>query len=153
MIPIPDSFTPIQTPLPPMLIEMADVTSDSQFLGFFYQGSKATWTDGRACATFNFHQVWHPFASHSAISIPLAILRLNCPDAHFGHDDGQATYMVVADLVANALYIAPWEAGHHFLNQQHPPTPPLSQEELDISRALMLEIMSNPATQELSPTQ
>jgi hypothetical protein len=48
----------------------------------------------------------------------------------------------MADLVANALYLAPWEVGHQFLNQQHPPTPSLSPEELEMTRALLLEVMT-----------
>jgi hypothetical protein len=48
----PESFHRLGTPLPPMLCDMADVRSEARFVAFHYQGSKATWSDGRGCGTF-----------------------------------------------------------------------------------------------------
>lgn len=69
----PDSFHKLGTPLPPMLSSMANVRSEARFVAFYYMGSKATWNDGRGCATFSFFGVWKTFVEHRAISLPLKI--------------------------------------------------------------------------------
>jgi hypothetical protein len=56
-----------------MLCNMAGVRSEAQFIGFYYMDSKATWNDGRGCATFLFFNVWQPLSDHRAIALPLAI--------------------------------------------------------------------------------
>jgi hypothetical protein len=142
----PDKVTPIRTPLPPMLPDMASIVGESQFIGMFYQGSKATWSDGRISRTFNFYQVWQPLTSHPAIAIPLSIALYNCPPPNddwtepgLGSDDFQATHMLIIDRDAMTMAIAPWIEGMEFLNQQHPPLPPLSPEEQEAVRAAMLK--------------
>jgi hypothetical protein len=143
----PDKFTPIRTPLPPMLADMAGIVAESQFIGMFYQGSKATWADGRISRTFNFYQVWQPLTSHPAIAIPLGIALYNCPPPNdewtepgLGSDDFQATHMLIIDRDAMTMAIAPWIEGMEFLNQQHLPLPPMSLEEQKEVQAAMLKL-------------
>ncbi len=125
------SFKLIDVPLPPMLLTMAGVKGDSRFVGLCYQGSKATWTDGRSSATFPFYTVWQPYIDHLAIDIHLF-------DAHLGSDDCEPTHALVCDgREANRLrhrlqekvYVAPIEEVMQFLDSQHPPRQPLTPQQ------------------------
>ncbi len=131
----PESFVPIKTPMPPMLPEMAGITTQMRFVGALYQGSKAIWTDGKSVATFNFYQVWGPLSSHLAIAVPLAIAVQDEPydkrgnPAGLGSDDAMATHVLMLDVQENQMAIAPYREGMRFLDDQHPPVPVMSPEE------------------------
>lgn len=153
------NFYSIYTPLPPMLLEMSGVTSDARFIGMFYEGSKAVWSDGRASATFNFYNCWQILSSHPAIRFPLAIAvegvltEEGCLGG-LGSDDCPATHLLLLDTVAKTMAIAPWKEGHRWLNAQHPPLPPSTPEQIAAERAAVLALLKNldinPSLEELN---
>lgn len=113
MTAIPNSFHCLSVPLPPMLLEMAGVQGDSQFVALYYSGSKSTWNDGRSSATFPFYSAWQPDVDHSAIAIELF-------DCNLGADDAQATHALVCDRIQEKVYVAPFKEAMSFLDKQHP---------------------------------
>ena len=119
---IPESFKSIDVPLPPMLLSMAGVKGDSRFVGLWYQGSKATWNDGRGSATFPFYTIWQPYIQHLAITI-------NLFDAHLGSDDCEPIHALVCDRQQEKVYVAPIEEAMRFLDSQHPPRQPITTEQ------------------------
>lgn len=145
----PHNFHPIHTPLPPMLLEMSEVTSGAQFIGMFYQGSKATWTDGRATTTFNFYQCWQPLSSHPAISFPLARVIEDFPLSEegyfggFGSDDCPATHLLLLDTIEKTMAISDWKEGQQFLSDQHPPLPPSTPEQRAAERSALMALFKN----------
>lgn len=113
---IPRSFTLLPTPLPPMLLPMAGVVVETRFIGLYYLGSKATWTDGRSSRTFPFSTVWQPYTRHPAMLFPLASLGV-----HLGADDREPTHQLVSDRTESRVYVAAWTEANRFLANQHPP--------------------------------
>jgi len=111
---IPNSFQFLNVPLPPMLLEMAGVKGDSQFVALFYSGSKATWNDARSSATFPFYAVWQPYIDHTAIAIDLF-------DCNLGADDETATHALVCDRANEKVYASPFAEAMSFVSEQHPP--------------------------------
>lgn len=128
MTTLPESFKLIDVPLPPMLLSMAGVKGESRFVGLFYRGSKATWTDGRGSATFPFYTVWQPYIGHLAIAIHLF-------DAHLGADDLEPTHVLVCDRLDLRVYVAPIEEAMRFLDSQHPPRQPITPQEWEVIKA------------------
>ncbi|MEG4242963.1 hypothetical protein [Microcoleus sp. AT9b-C3] len=63
-------FIELPVPMPPMLPEMVGV-SNSQYFAMYYQGSKATWSNGRGMATFSYYAVYAPLIEHIALAIHL----------------------------------------------------------------------------------
>lgn len=124
---IPDNFQILNVPLPPMLLEMAGVKGDSQFVAFYYS-SKATWTDGRSSATFPFYAVWQPYIDHIAIAIDLF-------DCNLGSDDETATQALVCDRTGEKVYVAPYKEAMSFLERQHPPRQEITQEQWEEIKA------------------
>jgi hypothetical protein len=144
---LPNSFHKLGTPLPPMLCDMAGVRSEARYIAFYYQGSKASWTDGRASGTFSFYDVWKPLTDHRAIALPLA---LSSPGAHLGYDDDGPTHGLVADRLDRALFLAPYEAVWTFLDDRYPAMElrSLSAEEWAAVKALA-EALPEPSLEEL----
>ena len=166
----PDTFHLVEADLPPMLMDMIDVYSRSQFIdvysrsqfiGLFYQGTKATWSDGRDRNTFNFYQVWQPLSSHPKITKALreAIKADYQPSYYddevfyssgFGSDESMPTHILVCDRQHNKMAVASWNEGMQMLNHQHPITPILSTEE---QAALYQAIKVLETKMNLSPAQ
>jgi hypothetical protein len=144
---LPESFYKLGIPLPPMLCDMADVRSEARFVAFCYQGSKATWTDGRSSGTFAFYDVWKPLTDHRAILLPLA---LSSPGAHLGWDDEYPTHVLVGDRLDQSLFFAPYGAVWPFLDAQHSAVESrsLSAEEWAAVKALA-EALPEPSLEEL----
>ena len=132
MTTLPESFKLIDVPLPPMLLSMAGVKGESRFVALFYRSSKSTWTDGRGSATFPFYTVWQPYIEHLAIAMHLF-------DAHLGADDLEATHVLVCDRLDLKVYVAPIEEAMQFLDSQHPPRQPLTQEEWEQIKVLVAQ--------------
>lgn len=122
MTTLPESFKLLDVPLPPMLLQMAGVKGDSRFVSLFYAGSKATWSDGRGCATFPLFTVWQPYTQHLALAIHLF-------DYHLGSDDSEPTHTLVCDRQQQKVYIARWGEAERFLDSQHPPQQPMTTQE------------------------
>lgn len=117
---IPSIFHLLTVPLPPMLLEMAGVKGDSPFIAFYYSSSKATWNDGRSCATFPFYATWQPYIEHLAIAIDLM-------DCNLGADDAQATHVLICDRTLEQVYVASFKEAMSFLEKQHPPRQEITQ--------------------------
>lgn len=122
MTEIPNTFIPIPTPLPPMLLEMASVKVESRFVALNYQGSKATWSDGRSSATFPFYTVWQPYIEHIAVAIYLF-------DYNLGSDDYKASHTLICDRTQKRVYIAKCDKAERFLNSQHPKRQPITPQQ------------------------
>lgn len=127
MTTIPSSFQPLAIPLPPMLLEMAGVEVDSQFVAFYYSG-KATWNDGRSSATFPFYAVWRPYINHTAIAIDLF-------DYNLGSDDYPPNHALVCDRTQEKVYVAPFSEAMSFLDKQHPPRQEITKEQWEQIKA------------------
>jgi hypothetical protein len=131
---IPNSFKPLSVALPPMLLSMAGVKGESRFVALYYMGSKATWTDGRSCATFPFYTVWQPYIDHIAIAIELF-------DCHLGSDDCHPSQALVCDCLEQKVYVGEFGEVQKFLSRQHPPRQPISEEEW---LAIKAQILAQP---------
>jgi hypothetical protein len=128
---VPESFKALDVSLPPMLLEMAGVKGDSRFVSLYYMGSKATWSDGRSMATFPYYTVWEPYIDHIAMAIDLF-------DCNLGSDDYLPTHALVCDRSEQKVYVADYESAQKFLDRQHPPRKPITQEEWDAIKAQVL---------------
>jgi len=117
-------FIELPVAVPPMLPEMVGV-SDSQYFALYYQGSKATWSNGRAMATFSYYAVYAPLIEHIALAIHLEPYNL-------GSDDELPEHAILCDCVHRKMYVGAYREIDYFLLQQHPKeSPALSQQELE----------------------
>ena len=125
---IPAGFNLLDIPLPPMLLQMAGVSVESRFISLYYYGSKATWSDGRSCATFSYFHCYEPLIHHFAVAIHLY-------PYHLGSDDEYPTHALVCDRVEEKLYVGSREEVEQFLEAQHPPRQPITSEAWEAIRA------------------
>ena len=117
-------FIELPVPMPPMLPEMVGV-SNSQYFALYYQGSKATWSNGRAMATFSYYAVYAPLIEHIALAIHLEPYNL-------GSDDELPKHAILCDCTHNKMYICAYQEIDYFLLQQHPKElPTLSEQEFE----------------------
>ncbi|MGB7892651.1 MAG: hypothetical protein WCF82_12230 [Microcoleus sp.] len=108
--------------MPPMLPSMVGV-SNTQYFAVYYQGSKATWSNGRAMATFSYYAVYAPLIEHLALAIHLEPYNL-------GSDDEMPEHAILCDTVSHKMYVGAYKEIDYFLLQQHPKeSPTLSQQE------------------------
>ena len=105
-------FIELPVPLPPMLPEMVGA-SHSQYFAMYYQGSKATWSNGRAMATFSYHAVYAPLIEHITLAIHLEPYNL-------GSDDEVPEHAILCDTVHHKMYVGAYKEIDYFLLQQHP---------------------------------
>ena len=108
-------FIELPVPMPPMLPEMVGV-SHSQYFAIYYQGSKATWSNGRAMATFSYYAVYAPLIEHITLAIHLEPYNL-------GSDDESAEHALLCDCVHHKMYIGAYQQIDYFLSQQHSDEP------------------------------
>ncbi|MEG3840082.1 hypothetical protein [Microcoleus sp. herbarium14] len=104
-------FIQLPVPMPPMLPEMVGV-SNTQYFALYYQGSKATWSNGRAIATFSYHAVYAPLIEHIALAIHLEPYNL-------GSDDELPEHAILCDCTLNKMYVGAYRETDYFLLQQH----------------------------------
>jgi len=117
-------FIELPVPMPPMLPEMVGV-SHSQYFAIYYQGSKATWSNGRAIATFSYYTVYAPLIEHITLAIHLESYNL-------GSDDDAPKHAILCDTVHHTMYVGAYKKIDYFLLQQHPKElPTLSQPEFE----------------------
>jgi hypothetical protein len=117
-------FIELPVPVPPMLPEMVGV-SDTQYFALCYQGSKATWSNGRAMATFSYCAAYAPLIEQIALAIHLEPYSL-------GSDDKAPEHAILCDCVHHKMYVGAYKEIDYFLLQQHPKeSPTLSQQELE----------------------
>jgi hypothetical protein len=114
----------LPVPMPPMLPEMVGV-SHSQYFALYYQGNKATWSNGRAMATFSYYAVYAPLIEHIALAIHLEPYNL-------GSDDELPEHAILCDCALNKMYVATYEEIDYFLLQQHSDKlPQLTEQEFE----------------------
>jgi len=131
----------LPVPMPPMLPEMVGV-SDTQYFALYYQGSKATWSNGRAMATFSYYAVYAPLIEHITLAIHLEPYNL-------GSDDELPEHAILCDCVHHKMYVGAYKEIDYFLLQQHPKeSPTLSQQEFEAA-VKALEDMSFEQMQKL----
>ena len=105
-------FIELPVPMPPMLPDMVGA-SNTQYFAMYYQGSKATWSNGRAMATFSYYAVYAPFIEHIALAVHLEPYNL-------GSDDELPEHAILCDTVRHKMYVGAYKAIDYFLLQQHP---------------------------------
>lgn len=104
-------FIELPVPMPPMLPGMVGV-SNTQYFAIYYQGSKATWSNGRAMSTFSYFAVYEPLIEHIALAIHLEPYNL-------GSDDVFPEHAILCDCALNKMYVGTYKEIHYFLSQQH----------------------------------
>ncbi|MEG3920734.1 hypothetical protein QUA07_16590 [Microcoleus sp. T3_A4] len=115
-------FIELPVPMPPMLPSMIGV-SNTQYFALYYQGSKATWSNGRAMATFSYYAAYAPLIEHITLAIHLDPYNL-------GSDDEMPEHAILCDTVSRKMYVGTYKEIDHFLLQQHPnESPALSEQE------------------------
>jgi len=134
-------FIELPVAVPPMLPEMVGV-SDSQYFALYYQGSKATRSNGRATATFSYYAVYAPLIEHITLAIHLEPYNL-------GSDDELPKHAILCDCVHRKMYVGAYKEIDYFLLQQQPKElPELSQQEFEAA-VKALENMSFEQMQKL----
>jgi hypothetical protein len=108
-------FIELPVPMPPTLPEMVGV-SNSQYFAMYYQGSKATWSNGRAMATFSYYAVYAPLIEHITLAIHLEPYNLGSDDEF----DELPEHAILCDTVSHKMYVGAYKEIDYFLLQQHP---------------------------------
>jgi hypothetical protein len=97
--------------------------SNIQYFAIYYQGSKATWSNSRAMATFSYYAVYAPLIEHITLAIHLEPYNL-------GSDEELPEHAILCDCVHHKMYIGAYKEIDYFLLQQHPKElPNLSEQE------------------------
>jgi hypothetical protein len=104
-------FIELPVPLPPMLPGMIGI-NNTQYFSIYYQGSKATWNNGRGLGTFNYYAVYQTLISHITLAIHLERYNL-------GSDDELAEHAILCDCVRHKMYRGEYGEINYFLQQQH----------------------------------
>jgi hypothetical protein len=104
-------FTLLPVPVPPMLPGMVG-TSNIQYFSIFYQGSKATWSNGRGSGTFSYYAVYEPLIHHIALAIHLE-------EYNLGSDDEPPEHAILCDVGEQKMYAGNCREIDRFLQQQH----------------------------------
>jgi hypothetical protein len=117
-------FIELPVAMPPMLPGMVGV-NNTQYFALYYQGSKATWSNGRAMATFSYYAVYAPLIEHITLAIHLEPYNL-------GSDDELPEHAILCDCVRNKMYVGAYKEIDYFLLQQHSDElPTFSQQEFE----------------------
>jgi hypothetical protein len=117
-------FIELPVPMPPMLPKMVGA-SHSQYFALYYQGSKATWSNGRGMGTFSYYAVYAPLIEHIALAIHLEPYNL-------GSDDAFPEHAILGDCALNKMYVGSYEEIDYFLLQQHSEKlPQLTEQEFE----------------------
>lgn len=104
-------FIELPVAMPPMLPGMVGV-SNTQYFALYYQGSKVTWSNGRAMATFSYYAVYAPLIEHITLAIHLEPYNL-------GSDDEMPEHAILCDTIHNKMYVGAYQEIDNFLVQQH----------------------------------
>jgi len=108
-------FIELPVAMPPILPGMVGV-NNTQYFALYYQGSKATWSNGRAMATFSYYAVYAPLIEHITLAIHLESYNL-------GSDDELPEHAILCDTVRHKMYVGAYKEIDYFLLQQHPHEP------------------------------
>jgi hypothetical protein len=131
---LPEGIELIPTPMPPGLPKLVRHRGDRRYFAVYYEGTHATWSDGRAGATFSFYHVYQPLTEHPAVALYLW-------ERDLGSDDGPPRDALLVDRERGRLYVGSAEAVRRVLEEQHPPHPraPLTREEFEAALREMEE--------------
>ncbi|MCC3570007.1 MAG: hypothetical protein EAZ94_27325 [Oscillatoriales cyanobacterium] len=118
-------FILLPVPMPPMLPQMVRI-GDIQYFSIFYQGSKATWSNGKGMGTFSYWGVYAPLLEHPALAIYLEQYNL-------GSDDEPPESAILCDVGEQKMYVGNCREIDRFLQQQHSENklPQLTQKDLE----------------------
>jgi len=117
-------FIELPVAMPPMLPEMVGV-SNAPYFALYYQGSKATWSNGRGMGTFSYYAAYAPLVEHIALAIHLEPYNL-------GSDEVFPEHAILCDCALNKMYVGTYEEIDHFLLQQHSDKlPQLTEQEFE----------------------
>lgn len=118
-------FTLLPVPMPPMLPGIIGIV-DTQYFSIFYQGSKATWSNGRGSGTFSYYAVYEPLIDHIALAIHLEQYNL-------GSDDEPPEHAILCDVGEQKMRVGNCREIDRFLQQQHSASqlPQLTQKDLE----------------------
>jgi hypothetical protein len=118
------NFIELPVPMPPMLPEMVGI-NNTQYFALYYQGSKATWSNGRAMATFSYYAAYAPLIEHITLAIHLEPYNL-------GSDDEAPEHAILCDCVHHKMYIGAYKQIDYFLLQQYSDElPQLTEQEFE----------------------
>jgi hypothetical protein len=104
-------FTLLPVPMPPMLPGMVG-TRNIQYFSIFYQGTNATWSNGRGAGTFSYWAVYAPLIEHPALAIHLEQYNL-------GSDDELPEHAILCDCTERKMHVGSCREIDRFLQQQH----------------------------------
>lgn len=135
-ITIPETIQLIPTPMPPQLPKLVRHRGDRRYFAVYYEGTHATWSDGRAGATFSFFHVYQPLTEHPAVALYLW-------GRDLGSDDGPPRDALLVDRAKARLLVGSAGDVRSVLDSQHPPRPDrrLTPEEFDATVKAMNEEM------------
>ena len=119
--------------VPPAILKLAGYKARARYIALYYYGTKATWDDGAASASFSYYAAYQPLINHPAVAIHLK-------DMHLGSDDCYPSHALVCDTQANKLLAGPFDAVQELLRSQHAG---VNREELATQ---YVNIFSNPET-------
>ena len=124
---LPEDFTVLPIPLPPMLAALVGHNGISRVFSLCYFGSKATWSTGWVSSTFSYAAGYQPLLEHP-------VLALHLFDFDFGNDDGPPQHALLCDRQTARMAVGTYTEVQQFLRQANPPPPCPSADEIAAMR-------------------
>lgn len=146
-------FIDLEAPVPPQLETALGYDGDARFVAFYWSpaGDEVMYDDGQVSSDGNWW-VWLTFENHPAVA---PCLWLPCPHCHgvgttnqlenepcnscdgagvlplnLGNSDEEADYWLILDRQERKTYVAPVATARRFLQEQWPPAPEWTPEQL-----------------------
>lgn len=106
--------------MPPTMSELFNIHSQAlPIIGLYYNATTARWTDGLSDYQCDFHDAWHPFFNHPAITNEIKAAGLR--QSAFGGDEEDATHMLLINRVNSSMSISTFLDGLKLIQlQPHP---------------------------------
>ena len=126
-ISMPDHFTVLPIPLPPMPAALVGHNGISRWFSLCYVGSKATWSTGWVSSTCSYYAGYQPLLDHP-------VLALHFAPFDFGSDDGPPQHALLCDRQTAQMVVGEYEEVYRFLRQANPAPPAPSAHEIEAMR-------------------